>query len=52
MTIPKHFLDISDFDGKTLNAIIAKARAMKDARKGSPRASPRRTNRSRAACWR
>jgi len=37
MTIPKHFLDISDFDGKTLNAIIAKARAMKDARKGSPK---------------
>jgi ornithine carbamoyltransferase len=37
MTVPKHFLDISDFDGAALNAIIAKARAMKDARKGLPK---------------
>lgn len=37
MSSPKHFLDISDFDAKTLNGIIAKARAMKDARKGLPR---------------
>jgi len=37
MSIPKHFLDISDFDAKTLNAIISKARAMKDARKGYPK---------------
>jgi ornithine carbamoyltransferase len=37
MTTPKHFLDISDFDAATLNAIIARARAMKDARKGQPR---------------
>lgn len=37
MTSPKHFLDISDFDAKALNAIIARARAMKDARKGLPK---------------
>ena len=37
MSIPKHFLDISDFDGTTLNAIITRARAMKDARKGLPK---------------
>ena len=37
MTTPKHFLDISDFDSATLNAIIAKARAMKTARKGLPK---------------
>ena len=37
MTSPKHFLDISDFDAKSLNAIIARARAMKDARKGLPK---------------
>ena len=29
---PRHFLDISDFDGVTLNGIVTKARAMKDAR--------------------
>ena len=34
---PKHFLDISDFDATTLNGILAKARAMKDARKGLPK---------------
>jgi ornithine carbamoyltransferase len=37
MTAPKHFLDISDFDAATLNAIIHTARAMKDARKGLPK---------------
>lgn len=37
MSTPKHFLDIADFDAKTLNGIIAKARAMKDARKGLPK---------------
>jgi ornithine carbamoyltransferase len=37
MSSPKHFLDISDFDARTLNGIIAQARAMKDARKGLPR---------------
>lgn len=37
MTTPKHFLDISDFDSATLKGIIAKARAMKAARKGRPR---------------
>jgi ornithine carbamoyltransferase len=37
MTAPKHFLDISDFDAASLNQIIAKARAMKDARKGLPK---------------
>ena len=37
MTSPKHFLDISDFDAVTLNGILAKARAMKDARKGLPK---------------
>jgi len=37
MSSPKHFLDISDFDAPTLNGIIARARAMKDARKGLPK---------------
>lgn len=37
MSSPKHFLDISDFDATTLNGIIARARAMKDARKGLPK---------------
>ncbi|MCA3559540.1 MAG: ornithine carbamoyltransferase [Aestuariivirga sp.] len=37
MSIPKHFLDISDFDATTLNGIIARSRAMKDARKGCPK---------------
>jgi ornithine carbamoyltransferase len=37
MTTPKHFLDISDFDSGTLNAIIAKARTMKTARQGLPK---------------
>ena len=37
MTSPQHFLDISDFDSATLNGIIARARAMKDARKGLPK---------------
>jgi ornithine carbamoyltransferase len=37
MTAPKHFLDISDFDAASLNQIIARARAMKDARKGLPK---------------
>ncbi len=35
---PRHFLDISDFDAATLNGILATARAMKDARKGAPKA--------------
>lgn len=34
MASPRHFLDISDFDAATLNAMIAMARTMKDARKG------------------
>ncbi len=34
MPAPRHFLDISDFDAATLNAIIYRARAMKDGRKG------------------
>ena len=37
MTKPKHFLDICDFDSATLNAIIGKARAMKQARQGLPK---------------
>jgi ornithine carbamoyltransferase len=37
MTAPRHFLDIADFDAATLNTIIAKARAMKDARQGLPK---------------
>ena len=37
MTLPKHFLDIADFDAVTLNAIITKARAMKEARRGWPK---------------
>jgi ornithine carbamoyltransferase len=34
---PRHFLDLSDFDGATLRALIASARQRKDARKGNPR---------------
>lgn len=34
---PKHFLDIADFDAVTLNRILARARALKDARKGLPK---------------
>lgn len=34
---PRHFLDISDFDGATLNAIVADSRARKQARAGLPR---------------
>ena len=33
----RHFLDICEFDGATLQSIIATARAMKDARRGLPR---------------
>ncbi len=38
MTSPRHFLDIADYDAATLNGIIARARAMKDARAGLPKA--------------
>ncbi|HXR95660.1 MAG TPA: ornithine carbamoyltransferase [Rhizomicrobium sp.] len=34
---PKHFLDLCDHDGATLRAIIADARARKDARAGLPK---------------
>jgi ornithine carbamoyltransferase len=34
---PKHFLDLSDHDSSTLRAIIADARARKDARNGLPK---------------
>ena len=34
---PKHFLDLSDHDSATLRAIIADARARKDARTGLPK---------------
>ena len=37
MTAPRHFLDIADFDAATLNAILARARAMKDGRAGRPK---------------
>jgi ornithine carbamoyltransferase len=36
-TSPRHFLDICDFDSVTLNGIVNKARAMKEARKGLPK---------------
>jgi ornithine carbamoyltransferase len=36
----RHFLDISDFDGSTLDAIVADARVMKEKRKGLPRGMP------------
>ena len=35
-TGPKHFIDLSDFDTATLKALIAEARARKEARKGRP----------------
>jgi ornithine carbamoyltransferase len=31
----RHFLDIHEFDGPTLHGLVAKARAMKDARRGA-----------------
>jgi len=34
---PRHFLDLCDFDGKTLSDLIGLARARKEARKGQPR---------------
>lgn len=34
---PRHFLDISDFDAATLNGVIARARAMKQARRDWPK---------------
>ena len=34
---PRHFLDICDFDAATLNGIIARARAMKNARRDWPK---------------
>ena len=34
---PRHFLDICDFDGAALNAILDNARTMKEARKGAPK---------------
>jgi ornithine carbamoyltransferase len=37
---PKHFLDIADLDGATLNAMIVEARRRKDARKGLPKGAP------------
>src|SRR5271165_4601685 len=37
---PKHFLDIADLDGATLNALIAEARRRKDARAGLPKGVP------------
>ncbi|MBV9905592.1 MAG: ornithine carbamoyltransferase, partial [Alphaproteobacteria bacterium] len=36
----KHFLDLTDFDGGQLNALIADARKRKDARKGLPNGTP------------
>lgn len=35
--VPRHFLDISAYDGETLSRIIHRARAMKDARRGQPK---------------
>ena len=35
--MPRHFLDIADFDAAALKAIIASARAMKGARQGEPK---------------
>ena len=37
MMSPRHFLDISEFDGATLNSIVTTARAMKDGRLGKPK---------------
>ncbi len=34
---PRHFLDISEFDGVTLKHIIATARRLKDGRRGQPK---------------
>ena len=36
-TVPRHFLDLHDFDGATLQAIVKRARTMKEARKGLPK---------------
>lgn len=37
MTAQKHFLDLSEFDGETLNQMIAEARSRKQARQGMPK---------------
>jgi ornithine carbamoyltransferase len=37
MGTPRHFLDIADFDATALTAMLTRARAMKDARRGRPR---------------
>ncbi len=37
---PKHFLDLADLDSATLKALVAEARARKDARTGMPRGAP------------
>jgi ornithine carbamoyltransferase len=40
VSAPRHFLDLSDFDGTTLKGLIASARRRKDGREGLPRAAP------------
>jgi ornithine carbamoyltransferase len=37
---PRHFLDLSDFDGPSLKSLIASARRRKDGREGLSRAAP------------
>src|SRR5262249_48546362 len=38
--VPRHFLDLCDFDGATLKNLIAAARRRKDRREGMPRGTP------------
>jgi ornithine carbamoyltransferase len=40
VAVPRHFLDICDFDAATLNRIIASSRAMKNARAHLPKGVP------------
>jgi ornithine carbamoyltransferase len=37
MVVPRHFLDIADFDSPTLSAMLSGSRAMKEARRRKPR---------------
>ena len=39
-TVPRHFLDLSDFDGAMLKSLIAAARRRKVRREGMPRGTP------------
>ncbi len=47
-----HFLDLNDFDAKTLRSIVDKARKMKEARSGKPRGFHEKDEPLKARPWR